>query len=478
MKKSLILTIIFMLVILNLISQVTFEKTFGGICQNGGYSIVETADSGYVFNGIWSNGQGCPTFMFHMKTNKNGIATWTKLHKKVPGSLYAYGYSLIKTSDNGFAMVGSSTPDNVNNQECYMVKTNSNGDTLWTKLYGDENTIYVSNAYSLKQTSDNGFALAGWKFNGFESYPYLLKTNSVGDSLWTKTFKFGTTRPGTAHSLLEITGGYIILGHLGENNLSGNNDILLIKTNSIGDTLWTKSIGGSSDEQGYCVQKTLDNGFIICGATKSFGAGGYDAYLVKVNSNGLVQWSKTFGGLDDEFANEVSLTSDGGFIIAGSAESFGSNGHDGYLIKTDSVGNLQWYKTFGGTNADYAYSVKQTFDGGYVFVGIRGNNVYLVKTSSNGSIIGIHEILSSKSLDDLAIIPNPTNANATLVLNSDYENYSIVITNSFGQIMQTHENISGQTFVFKRNNLTNGIYFIKVVSKNKNIQTKKIILTD
>jgi hypothetical protein len=476
MRYFLILSLLLIRVTMK--SQTTFEKTFGGLCQNGGYSVSEVADSGFVFTGYWSNGVGCGNTLFHMKTNKNGIASWTKQHKKVPGSLFAVGFSLIKTSDAGFAMVGSSTPDNINNQECYIVKTNSNGDTLWTKLYGDENTVFISNAYSIKQTSDNGFILAGWKVNGNEQYPYLIKTNSSGDSLWTKTYKFGVNRPGTAHSVVDITGGYVILGHLAENNLSGNRDILIIKTNLNGDTLWSKSIGGINDEQGYCVQKTPDNGLIICGATKSFGAGGYDAYLVKVNSNGLVQWSKTFGGLDDEFANEVSLTSDGGFIIAGSAESFGSNGREAYLIKTDSVGNLHWYKTFGGTNADYAYSVKQTFDGGYVFLGIRGNNVYLVKTSSNGFIIGIHEILSSKSLDDLTIIPNPTNANATLVLNSDYENYNIVITNSFGQIMQTHENISGQTFVFERNNLTNGIYFIKVVSKNKNIQTKKIILTD
>jgi hypothetical protein len=478
MKRKFILIIIFTFFGLSNKAQTNFQKIFGGIGQDGGYSVIQTSDSGYVFTGNWCYGGGggnpCNDCMFLIKTNQTGNALWTKLFHGT-GALYSAGESVIKTNTNDFVAAGYTTLDSYNRAQFYLVKTDLNGDSLWTKLYGDENS--GSYAYSVKQTIDNGFIMAGYTSDGTNSLPELIKTNSNGDSLWAKTYAFGSNRPAIAHSVLEINGGYIILGYVLEPNTSGNNDIFLIKTNSMGDTLWTKVFPGNNDDQGFSLKKTQDNGFIISGATLSYGAGSYDAYLIKTDSNGVTQWTKTFGGFDNEYANHVSTTTDGGFIIAGSTESFSVGSFDAYLIKTDSLGNQQWYKTFGGVNADYAYSVQQTYDGGYILVGLRGDNIYLIKTDDNGNVASTNEIDMTSLIYKINIYPNPFSIETTLRANDKLKEATLTICNTLGQEVKIIKNISGQEYQFNRDNLPNGIYFLRLTQDNKVIANDKLVIT-
>jgi len=162
-------------------------------------------------------------------------------------------------------------------------------------------------------------------------------------------------------------GGYIVAGrtfYLG----GGGWDILLIKIGTNGDVQWAKTYGGTSDDWAYSVQQTSDGGYIVVGGTLSFGAGWYDIFLIKTDAFGNVQWAKTYGEAGDDGAYSVRQTSDGGYIVAGYTWSFGAGG-DILLIKTDANGNVQWAKTYGGTGNDVAYSVQQTSDGGYILAG-------------------------------------------------------------------------------------------------------------
>ncbi|HEY4797944.1 MAG TPA: T9SS type A sorting domain-containing protein, partial [Bacteroidia bacterium] len=139
----------------------------------------------------------------------------------------------------------------------------------------------------------------------------------------------------------------------------------------------------------FSVQQTLDSGFVLCGYTNSFGAGGYDAYLVKTDPAGNLQWEKTFGGSDWDFAYWAEQTKDGGYILAGETYSFGKN-NQAYVVKTDSAGNLKWQNNFGDTLDEAAKEVHQTSDGGFVFAGYTGSygtgdDFYLLKTDSSGS---------------------------------------------------------------------------------------------
>ena len=132
---------------------------------------------------------------------------------------------------------------------------------------------------------------------------------------------------------------------------------------------WNKTYGGTSYDWAYALVQTSDGGYALAGRTASFGAGGDDFWLVKTDSAGNMQWNKTYGGTNDDMAFALVQTSDGGYALAGYTTSFGAGGLDFWLVKTDSAGNMQWNKTYGGTNNDMAFALVQTSDGGYALAG-------------------------------------------------------------------------------------------------------------
>lgn len=182
--------------------------------------------------------------------------------------------------------------------------------------------------------------------------------------------------------------GYVICGSTSSYGM-GNTDFYLLKINSEGKYQWQNTFGGINIENCFSVQQTNDSGFVICGYTNSFGNGGYDAYLIKTDSLGNYQWQKTYGGSDWDFAYWAEQTNDGGYILAGETFSYGNN-RQAYLVKTKSNGDTLWKKEFGGTNADACYEVHQTTDGGYVLSGYATDTMddkdfYLIKVDSGGN---------------------------------------------------------------------------------------------
>ena len=161
------------------------------------------------------------------------------------------------------------------------------------------------------------------------------------------------------------------------------------------DTLWTRTYGGSENDFGRSVKQTEDGGYIIAGLTESYGAGSYDIYLIKTDSNGNEIWSQTYGGHDYDYGNSVLQTTDGGYVIVGYTLSFGAGGNDNnvYIIKTDANGDTLWTKSFGGIYLDRGSSVQQTADGGYIITGYTlsfgtGNiDIYLIKIDEAGNEI-------------------------------------------------------------------------------------------
>ena len=366
-------------------SKLGWIKTFGGTGNDCGYSVQQTYDGGYIITGSTESfGVGYED-VYLIKTNANGDTIWTKTFG---GTLWDSGHSVQQTTDSGYIIAG------VKNEcdrggDVYIIKTTANGDTSWTKTFDRTGIDY---AYSIQKTLDRGYIISGYSESSLDTrkyYVYLIKTDANGIQVWTKTY--GRIKFDRSYSVQQTPDeGYIIIGSTYSFG-DGESDVYLIKTDVNGDTIWTKIFGGTNYDFGLSVQPTSDSGYIIAGSTYSFGAGGTDVYLIKTSTNGDTVWTKTFGGTKNDEAFSVQQTSDNGYIIAGKTCSYGIGGSDVYLIKTDLNGNQVWTKTFGGTHNDRGYSVQQTSDGGYIITGgsesfdAGGGDVYLIKTDANGN---------------------------------------------------------------------------------------------
>jgi len=363
-----------------------WNRTFGGSSSDRGYSVAQTSDGGYIITGeTYSYGAG-EQDVWLIKTDPKGNKEWDKTFG---GSDNDRAYSVAQTPDGGYVLVGQTSVAGY--ADVWLIKTDSEGNKEWDKTFGGKYTDY---GCSVAQTSDMGYIITGLT----DSYSvgmrvWLIKTDSKGNEEWNKTF-FDSS---CGYSVIQTSDeGYVIVGETYWKSYA--NDIWLIKTDSKGNEEWNKTFGGSDDDGGFSVTQTSDGGYIITGYTCSYGAGGNehgwsigaygagrgDVWLIKTDSKGNKEWDKTFGGSGDDVGFSVTQTSDRGYIITGYTCSYGAG--DVWLIKTDSEGNKIWDKTFGGSAFDSGYSVTQTSDGGYIITGetnsYGGCNIYLVKVEA------------------------------------------------------------------------------------------------
>jgi hypothetical protein len=351
-----------------------FAKAYGEAYWDEGNSVQQTSDGGYIVAGeTYSLGADG---VFLIKTDANGNIIWAKTYGGTGGE---GAFSVQQTSDGGYIVAGytGSWPY----YDIFLIKTDANGNIIWAKAYGGTSG---DQAYSVQQTSDGGYIVAGYTGSFGAGYGdiFLIKTDANGNVQWAKTY--GGTDLDWAYSVQQTSdGGYIVAGFTYSFG-AGSWDIFLIKTDTNGNIIWAKTYGGTDWDVARSVQQTSDGGYIVAGRTGSFGAGDYDIFLIKTDANGNIIWAKTYGGISYDRASSVQQTSDGGYIVAGWTYSFGAGG-DIFLIKTDASGNVIWAKTYGETGGDYASSVQQTSDDGYIVAG-SNSDVFLIKTDANGNI--------------------------------------------------------------------------------------------
>ncbi len=290
----------------------TYDRNSFGI----GYSIQQTSDGGYIIAGI---DEGYDILL--IKANNIGDTIWTKIYTG------ASCKSVQETNDGGYIVCGATQIDQ--DTFLYLLKTDNNGDTTWTKKYSGGGI-----GYSIGKTNDDGFVITG-KIpvpNSGQDL-YLLKTDSTGDTLWTKTY--GGKGPDLGQSVQQtIDNGFIITGYT---TIEGIRNLYLLKTDLNGDTLWTKSYSTGFEDIGLSVQQTSDDGFIITGFSYRPNTG-EDVILIKTDNIGDIIWTKTYGGQSHDDGASVQQTSDGGYIIAG-RNNIGLDNYI-YLIKTNDEGNI------------------------------------------------------------------------------------------------------------------------------------------
>ncbi len=469
MKTKLFLIVFFLLATQVAVAQIMFEKYYGGIYNDGASAVKQTSDGGYIVTCYTESYGSGGRDVYVIKTNENGDTTWTKTYG---GSGNEMGYDLDITNDNGYAILGYSNSFGSGSSDVYLIKTDHIGNPIWSKTYGGLND---DKGWDIKQTSDGGYIIVGvtLSYGIGTGNIYLIKTDETGDAIWTKTF--GGAAFSTGYSVIQTNdGGFILSGF----DMSESKNMVIIKTNTNGDMVWEKKYefrGGSS--YGTDIIQTSDGGFAILGT--HIESGNYsDIILLKVNNNGDSVFSKIYGGANNEAGADIFQTTDNGFIIAGLTQSYGAGGKDVYLIKTNENGIVQWSKTFGGVGDDWSGSVQQTSDNGYIITGYTKSfsnyyDVYLIKTDYNG-VAGFEKIIPTVS--SLKIYPNPSNGIFTIQLNEICDkNITVQIFNMQGQeVYHTNSEIQNK-FVIDLSKSQRGVYIIRIAGKNTSITNKIII---
>ena len=365
-------------------------KTFGGSNDDWANSVQQTSDEGYILAGCTQTYGKGGSDAWLIKTDSQGKEEW---NKTFGGSEEDEAHSVQQTRDGGYILTGYTRSYGEGGADVLLVKTDSSGIETWNKTFGG----WAGDDFgeSIQQTSDGGYIIVG-STNSIIStqYPniWLIKTDSNGNEMWNRTF--GGPKSDVGSSVWQTKdGGYIIAGDTSSYGVKLNAGLLL-KTDKSGNEEWYKIFGGSGYDMADSVQQITDGEYIIAGWTTSHGAGVEDGWLIKTDSSGNKQWDKTFGGTKNDALLSVEQTSDGGYIVAGDTWSYGTgNGNsDGWLTKTDANGNKLWSKTYGGPENDKAKSVQQTKkDGGYVVAGQTESygagkkDVWLIKTDANGN---------------------------------------------------------------------------------------------
>jgi len=369
---------------------ITFAKAIGGSLTDIAFSVVQSSDGGYVVvGGTQSFGAG-GWDIYVVKIDSSGNVVWAKT---IGGSNDDGASSIIRSSDGGYVIAGWTDSFGAGYEDIYVVKLDSSGNVVWSKTIGGSS---LDEAWSIIQSSDGGYVIAGYTESfGEGGDMYVVKLDSRGNVQWTKTI--GGGNDDVAISIIQSSdGGYVVAGYTESFKYSqgaGGYDMYVVKLDSSGNVLWTKTIGGSSDDYASSIIQSSDGGYAVAGYTRSFGAGSEDMYVVKLDSGGNVLWTKTIGGSSYDVAHSIIQSSDGGYVVVGSTRSFGAAGYrDIYVVKLDSSGNIQWTKTIGGSSDDFAYSIIQSSDGGYVVAGLTqsfgaGNpDFYVLKMDANWNV--------------------------------------------------------------------------------------------
>ncbi len=312
----------------------------------------------------------------------------------------------------------------------------------WYRLYGGANS---DRGYSIQQTSDLGFIAVGYtsSFGTGLKDVYLVKTDNLGNTLWTNSH--GGPGDDIGYDVQQTADlGYIITGTT--NSFGGFEDVFIIKTDADadGNVIWTKIYGGAGNDYGHSVRQTTDLGYIIAGYTDSYGAGLTNVYLIRTDADGDSLWTETYGGTGYDIGMSVRETSDQGYIITGTTNSLGAGGADMYLIRTDANGDTLWTKTSGTLNDEVGNGVQQTADGGYIVCGYSDSpfgsgeeDLYIAK--SNSELIGIEEEARVKdqfSLSQHGSNPFREHTFISYVLPKS-SNVTISIYNHLGQAVRT-----------------------------------------
>lgn len=347
----------------NIKLKVIFNKTYGGENSDEAYSIRSKKLGGYIVAGVTTSKKTEDSDFWVLRLNTTGGIIW----KKTYGDLNEEKAACINTTtDGGFIVTGTYLPEEDRGSDIWIIKLNEKGDIRWQKKYGQEGAEIP---YFIEQTKDNGYIIAGSTTSEGEGGTDLLilKLDRKGNITWKKVLGGGGFDE--AHCVHQTTDkGYIVAGSTGSKG-AGGVDAWIIKLSSKGKIIWEKTFGGVHTDDVFDIKQTKDGGYIITGYSDSYSTAWRDIWVIKIDKKGIKMWDKVFGGIGIDEGHSIVQTKTGEYVIAGSTTTKGTGFADFWILKINKKGDLIWEQTFGGKGEDRAYSIDLTEDGGYVIAG-------------------------------------------------------------------------------------------------------------
>ena len=384
-------------------------------------SMNKTADGGSILAGTSSfSTTGDVTGINHgsidfwiVKLDRYGKIEWQRLYG---GSGGEEAHSIQQTTDGGYVVAGYSTSSangditgiNHGSNDAWVLKLNASGDIQWQRLYGGNSSEDFN---SIRQTADGGYIAAGFSMSsangdvtGTNSSPgsqdtWIVKLNSSGNIQWQQLYGRVDSGSDMGISIEQTTDmGYIISGAA----FRVGSDYRILKLNSAGTVEWDKVYGGNGIDNIHYTMQTADGGYIVTGYSTSSASGnvtgtshgGNDIWVIKLNAAGNIQWQRLYGGAGQDSSTSILQTSDGGYLLGASSNSSASGditgtshgGYDSWVVKLNSVGNIEWQKLYGGNDSDLTTSIKQAVGGGYIISGYSKSSLSGdVTDSTNGA---------------------------------------------------------------------------------------------
>jgi hypothetical protein len=363
---------------------IIWARTFGGSGFEKATAVTPVSDGGFVLVHMSSSYGAGDLDRYAVRTDSNGIFLWDFTSG---GSDWEETWAVWECADGGFILVGTTRSFGYGLTDGYVSKIDASGNELWWHTYGSE---AADNFYDGVALPDGGYAFAGlWASYGYGSGDfYLVRTDSSGDTLWTRTY--GGEYGERALAMKGTTDGGFILAGYTESGTAGGQDAYVVKTDSAGNAQWTRTVGGGRDDWAWDIACTADGGYVATGFVTSAATYDEDVFLVRFAADGSVLWSRTYGGTGTDCGYSVIQENDGGFLIAGSTESYGAGFSDAWLLKTDNEGHLLWSQTYGGGSSDEFTDI-HVYSDGYIVAGATqswgagGWDFWLVRLSAEGS---------------------------------------------------------------------------------------------
>lgn len=511
---------------------IQWQKTYGGTAVDEASVIRATSDGGYIITGLSTSADGDvsghqgASDHWVVKLNAVGNIEW---NNSFGGSADDKGYDILQTSDGGYVFTGyeSSVDGDVSSNngstDYWVVKLDNTGDLQWQKSYGGSG---ADNSYAIIQTLDGGYAVTGLSNttngtgdvsgnNGSFDY-WLCKLDASGNLQWQKSL--GGTATEQAFGIVQTAdSSYVLCGYSSSPNTGmvtgnhGSNDYWIVKIDKTGELLWQRSYGGSGSDRAFGISKTSDGGFIVNGVSPSTDGdvtsnhGDNDYWVVKLDSEGLLQWQKSLGGSGDDFGRIAFELTDGGYMVGGRTNSPNDGDvkdihgdYDYWLLKLNSTGSIVWKKCLGGSLGEgappslvpfmnvialpdgYFAMAGATFstDGdviGNVSADVNDDNYWVVNFIDSSSIPTSAATLNNGIENTITIYPVPVHDLLTVSFSSQQSQIVVSLYSIEGRLLLTATQHESQNMELAVGNYSNGIYFLKITDEKGNVQQKKII---